>query len=257
MAGRCSVEAEMKHIKSFGIIVGLASLGVFLGIGLHLFNTLPVKYGASPVLSVSSKPYPPDAGHFTYAYESFDWMNKNADVIVAGRVMAVGETKWNQDSGEYWEEVFQDDSGYETIISAMPYYEITMSVDRLVADSPGIKEGQLIITVIGFSPLDQQAEASPFHPKNGDEIVAFVRQGEIGWYSGEITYNREAGLETGRKVVMLFMGGPDNSHLLRNENGLYYRPSAKESPFSALEELTAAIPLDELAELIQEKRTAP
>jgi hypothetical protein len=171
--------------------------------------------------------------------------------------MTIGETRWNQDSGQYWEETFQY-SGYETIVSALPYYEITMSVDRLLADSPGIKEGQLIITVMGTSLLDHQEEASPIHPKSGDEIVAFVRQGEIGWRRGEITYNKEDGsLETGRKAAMLLMGGPDNSHLLRNENGLYYRPSAEDSPFSPVEELTSAISLEELAKMVQEKRTTP
>jgi len=184
-------------------------------------------------------------------------MNKNADVIVAGRAMAIGETKWNQDSGEYWEEVFQDDSGYETIVRAVPYYEITMSADDLIADSLGLKEGHLIITVIGFSPLDQQAEAPTFHPKIGDEIVAFVRQAEIGWYSGEITYNREDGFETGRRDALLLIGGPDNSHLLRNENGLYYRPSAKESLFSPAAELTGAITLEQLDRIVHEKRTTP
>lgn len=67
-------------------------------------------------------------------------MIKNADVIVAGKVIAIGETRWNQDSGQYWEETFQY-GAYETIVSALPYYEITMSVDRLLADSPGIEEG--------------------------------------------------------------------------------------------------------------------
>jgi hypothetical protein len=211
----------------------------------------------SQKLSFRETIQPVDLYQDSYAYESFEWMLENADVIAAGKVLAIGQTRWNQDNWEYWEKSLQDDSGSETVVSAMPYYEITMSVDRLIADSLGIKEGHLIITVIGFSPLDQQAEAPAFHPKIGDEIVAFVRQGEIGWYSGEITYNREDGFEIGRKTALLFVGGPDNAHLITNGQGLYHRPSATQSPFAPAEELTRAISLDELATMVGEKRAAP
>lgn len=245
----------MKYIKFFGVIVGLAILGVILGIGLNLIGILTIKDNNTPVLSASGEPNPPDIFNSTYEYVPFETMVKDADVIVVGKVMTVGETRWNQDSGEYWEEIFQYD-GYETIVSALPYYEITMSVDRLIADSLGIKSNQLVITVIGTSPIDAEDLASSIHPKDGDEIVAFVRQGEIGWFRGEITYDKENGvLETGRKATILFMGGPDNSHLLRNQDGFYYRPSAEYSPFPPLEELTRAIPLEELVRLVQEKRT--
>ena len=247
----------MKHTRSLGVVAGLTSLGILLGIGLNLFCTHLANNSTPTVLSTSSNLHPPDSVYPTYAYESLGWMNRQAGAIVAGTVMAIGKTKWNQDSGEYWEKLFQDDSGHDTIVSATPFYEITMSIDRLVAGSLGVKEGQLVITVIGFNPLVQQVEAPAFHPKVGDRIIAFIRQGEIGWYSGEITYNRQDGFEIGRKSVLLLLGGPDNSHLLRNENGLYYRPSAKESPFSPPAELTRAISLEELAQMVREKRTMP
>ena len=260
----------MKYLKFFGTIVGLASLGVILGLSLNLFNIFPIKDGNTPalnassepslpdkdgntpVLSTSSKPSPPDIFDSTYEYVPFETMIKEAGVIVAGKVIAVGETRWNQDSGEYWEETFKD-GDYETIVSALPYYEITMSVDQLLADSLGVKDGQLIITVIGTSPVDNQELASPIHPKSGEEIVAFVRQGEIGWRSGPITYNKDDGsLETGRKAAILFLGGPDNSHLLKNESGLYYRPSAKDSP---VEEQISPMSLEDLTKIVQDKRT--
>jgi hypothetical protein len=182
----------MKYMKFFGAIVGLASLGVILGISFSLFNTFPVKDGITSVLNASSKPIPPDTFESTYEYVPFETMIKEANVIVAGKVVAISETRWNQDSGEYWEETFKD-GDYETIVSALPYYEITMSVDQLLADSLGVKESQLIITVIGASPVDHPEQASPIHPKSGDEIVAFVRQGEIGWRSGPVTYNKDEG----------------------------------------------------------------
>jgi hypothetical protein len=241
----------MKYIKFLGAIVGLASLGVILGISLNLFNVFPLKEDITPVLNASSKPRPPDNYHSTYEYVPFERMIKEADVIVAGKVVAISETRWNQDNGEYWEEIFKD-GDYETIISALPYYEITVSVDQLLADSLGIKEDQLIITTIGMSPIDHQDQASSIHPKSGDEIVAFVRQGEIGWRSGPITYNKEEGsLETGRKAALLLLGGPDNSHLLRDGNGLYYRPSAKDSP---IEEQISPMSLEDLTQSVQDKR---
>ena len=52
---------------------------------------------------------------------------------------------------------------------------------------------------------------------------------------------------TGRKAALLLLGGPDNSHLLRDENDLYSRPSAKDSPVDeqispmSLEDLTKRI----------------
>lgn len=247
----------MKYVKLFGLIVGLAGLGVILGISLNFISILTANGSNASVLSASGESSPPDMINSTYEYVPFETMVKDADAVVAGEVLTIGETRWNQDNGEYWEQIFQYD-GYETIVSALPYYEITMSIDRLIADSLGIKSNQLVITVIGTSPRDAEDLASSMHPKDGDEIVAFVRQGEIGWFRGEITYDKENGsLETGRKATMLFMGGPDNSHLLRNQNGLYYRPSAEYSPFPPLEEFTRAIPLEELVRLVQEKRTTP
>jgi hypothetical protein len=238
---------KMKPAKIFGALVGLASFGIFLGFSLNLFNVYPFKEDTTPVLNISSAPTPPDIFTSDYEYVPFETMIKEADVIMAGKVIAIGETRWNQDSGEYWEETFKDGVG-ETRVSALPYYEITVSVNQLLADSLGVKEDQLIITVIGMSPVDHQAQASTIHPKNGDEIVAFMRQGEISWRSGPVTYNKEEGsLETGRKAAMLLLGGPNNSHLLRDGNGLYYRPSAKDSP---VDEQISPMSLEDLTEWV-------
>lgn len=246
----------MKHIKLFGLIVGLTSLGIILGLSLNLFNSFPSKDDHTPIVGDAHQPQPPAIFNSSYAYLPFETMIKEAEVIVAGKVIAIGETRWNQDSGQYWEETFPS-NGYETVVSALPYYEITMSVDHLLADSLGVKDSQLVIIVIGPSPIDHQAEASSIHPKSGDDIVAFVGQGEIGWRSGQITYNKDDGsLETGRKAALLLMGGPDNSHLLKNADNLYDRPSAKDSPYPPAEELTAPISLETLAKMVQEKRAA-
>jgi hypothetical protein len=244
----------MRHIRLFATITGLVILGVILGISLYLFSVNADNNTTST--STSNMPIPSSIFEGSYEYASMERMFKEANVIVAGKVLSISETKWNQDSGEYWEETFQH-NGSETIVGALPYYEITMSVDNLLADSLGVKNGQLTITTIGISPVDDQEEASPFHPKSGDEIVAFVRQGEIGWRGGEIRYNKEDGsIETGRKAALLFMGGPDTSHLLKNEAGLYFRPSAESSPFPPEEELTTAVSIEDLARTIHEERAA-
>ncbi|MCL7453403.1 MAG: hypothetical protein M8467_10190 [Anaerolineae bacterium] len=211
----------------------------------------------SQKLSFRETIQPVDLYQDSYAYESFEWMLENADVIAAGKVLAIGQTRWNQDNGEYWEESLQDDSGSETVVSATPCYTLTLSVDRLLVGSLGLKEDRLVTTVVGVSPLDQPAATPPFHPRIGDEIVAFVRRGEIGWYNGDIRYDPEGGFEIGRKTALLFVGGPDNAHLITNGQGLYYRPSATQSPFAPAAELTRAISLDELATMVGEKRAAP
>jgi len=211
----------------------------------------------SQKLSFRETIQPVDLYQDSYAYESFEWMLENADIIAAGKVLAIGQTRWNQDNGEYWEESLQDDSGFETVVSATPCYTLTLSVDRLLVGSLGLKEDRLVTTVVGVSPLDQPAATPPFHPRIGDEIVAFVRRGEIGWYNGDIRYDPEGGFEIGRKTALLFAGGPDNAHLIINGQGLYHRPSATQSPFAPAAELTRAISLDELATMVGEKRAAP
>ena len=66
------------------------------------------------------------------SYQSlpFAEMARAAELVVAGQVTAVSETRWNQDSGAFWEESNIDAQGLETVDSALPYYEVTVLADR-------------------------------------------------------------------------------------------------------------------------------
>lgn len=104
---------------------------------------------------------------------------------------------------------------------ALPYYEVTISPEQVIADSFGVKD-QLVVTVVGTSPVDYQTTAQDFGLKSGDEIIAFVEQGEIAWWNGRVTYNKTAGsFEMGMKPVLMFMGYPGDSYLLKGPDGLY------------------------------------
>ena len=130
------------------------------------------------------------------------------------------------------------------------YYEVTISPEQIIADSFGIKEDQLVITVLGTSPTDYQITDHDYRLKSGDEIIVFVRQGEIAWWNGKVTYNKEtSSFESGRKLVLLFMGVPNNSYLLKGQDGLYR--------FLATQEQSSPLSLGELTKLIQEKRGMP
>jgi len=220
-------------------LLGAMGVGLNAGVNETTTNSEIKSYSGPPAAAVE----------MSYGAVTFEEMIERANVILTGRVTNIGETRWNQDSGAYWEETIKDEIG-ETTVPALPYYEVTISPEQIIADSFGILADQLVVTVIGTSPVDYPATDHDASLKRGDEIVAFVRQGEIAWYNGKVTYNKATfSFETGMKPVLLFMGYPDNSYLLKGQDGLYRflaRPE-QPSPFS----------LGELTKLIQEKRGMP
>lgn len=242
----------MKPAKLIFSILGLAGLGVAVGLTIRLLGAMGVGFGAgvnqttnSDIKSYSGRP--PARVQFSYGAVSFEEMVKGASVILAGKVTNIGETKWNQDSGAYWEKTIKDEIG-ETTVTALPYYEVTISPEQIIVESFGVKD-QLVVTLIGTSPADYPIAAEDFGLKSGADIIAFVEQGEIAW-GNEVTYNEATySFESAMKPVLGFMGYPRDSYLLKGEDGLYRflgRPEPSR-PFSS----------GELAELIQEKRGMP
>jgi hypothetical protein len=86
-----------------------------------------------------------------------------------------------------------------------------------------------------------------FNLKPGDEIIVFVRQGQIAWRSGEVTYDQEtSSFDSSWKSALLFMGNPANSYVLKGADNLY-RSSADQEQASPLS-------WDELIKVIEEIR---
>jgi hypothetical protein len=134
----------------------------------------------------------------SYQTMSFDEMARAADVVVAGRVTAVSPTRWNQDSGEWWERTIVDGYGLQTVDSALPYYEITVAADRLLVDGLGLASAPdepVVFTVVGTSPLDVPAadgvtvQLGGFGPGAvdapvGGTVAVFARQTQLAWRDG-------------------------------------------------------------------------
>ena len=64
-------------------------------------------------------PTPNDVG-VTYRAVPFTEMARTADVAAAGVVVAISPTRWNQDSGQYWDETRVDAAGRSTTETALP-----------------------------------------------------------------------------------------------------------------------------------------
>jgi len=178
---------------------------------------------------------------FCYAAISREEMIDQADLIFVGRVVNITPARWNQESGEYWDEDETEDP-YDT---ALLYHEIELAILRPVVDSIGVGE-KAVITVLGNSPVGPQPEMpglringrpviieeadSPVHDlKVGDQVLVFAEQGEIAWR------------EEGMRPVLTLMGYPQDSYVVQGEDGLYHfwRPD-REPPLS-LEALLAQI----------------
>jgi hypothetical protein len=81
--------------------------------------------------------------HVDYVTLSTEEAIRQASAIVIGRVKHISAPRWNQDSGEYW-----DDSS--TAMSSLLYYEATLVVEESIRGGyqPGDK---ITLTVLGNS----------------------------------------------------------------------------------------------------------
>ncbi|GAB4578771.1 MAG: hypothetical protein Fur0022_15080 [Anaerolineales bacterium] len=183
-------------------------------------------------------------------------MITNADVILVGEVKSISPTQWNQDSGEYWEDVYEGvtDVGEKlnTSFSAWPVHFIQLSVQERIVDEIGVGK-ELTLTVLGKSPLigtgSEQADGitvegeagTPGTLKVGDRIIVFVVQTELAWRDPnqpiKFLTNEDGAtyFDYGKRVIFDFISMPANSYLVDGKDGLYYSvPEAtiQEEPLS-------------------------
>lgn len=154
----------------------------------------------------------------SYVEYPLDTMMSEAGVIFHGQVVETSQTRWNQDSGEYWN-------------GGLPYHEIVFAVGQPIV---GEVQEQVKMIVLGNTPLDDQVALESGHSLQiGDELVVFARQTELAWREME------------QMPALMFMGSPESSMLTQKEDGLFY---AIDGQFYSLAEWVAQI---------QQKRTAP
>jgi hypothetical protein len=219
----------------FGHALGLGHTNQGCGVGSGPTMCAYTNYGESNKRSLETddrnginaiypNPYKPsksDAEHveigFSYTGASFEDRIERSNLIFAGTVMNMSPTQWNQDSGEYWEEEVDG-----TVYTALPFYTVEVSVDKLtVADSSIGKSRGVILTILGANPLTSKEDAVTkrgpvFNSLNadvpdlqvGDEIIVFARKTELAWRDG-------------KRPIWQLIGLPTESYLLKGDDGLY------------------------------------
>lgn len=160
----------------------------------------------------------------SYADVAIDEQIEQANIIFAGTVTNISKTLWNQDSGEYWEEVVKDEGG-ETLHVALPYYTIELVVDQPIVNTQ--KGETLVVTVIGTSPLEEQQASSKYSLQVGSEVVIFLRRSEMAWRDG-------------KRPILQLMSAPEKSCFLRGDDGLYQTAHQNEG-MTSLDKLMARI----------------
>lgn len=166
----------------------------------------------------------------TYADVAFSDRVAQADLIVVGKVTNISQTLWNQDSGEYWEETSADGS---TLITGISYYTIDIEVNQsVVAD---VAAATVAVTAIGENTLVGEAASSEQNDqlKVGDEVVVFAQKSEMAWR------------ENGTRSILQLMGIPNESYLIKGEDGLYHSVNSS----------VPAISLEDLIDDITEQRS--
>ncbi len=169
--------------------------------------------------------------HACYAAISREEMIAQADVILVGKVTNVSPTRFNQDSGEYWDDA--DDADSESAV--VPIHQIDMTVLQPIVDTLGVGDA-VVVTVSGNSPLEQPLGSaaglimagSPSHNLEvGEQVIAFLGQTDLIWRDGT-------------RPVLMFMGFPAESYLVLRSDGLYHDDWLDKEPVS-LEALIAQV----------------
>lgn len=172
----------------------------------------------------------------SYANVSIDEQIEVADVIFVGAVIHISETHWNQDSGEYWEEVVYDEIG-DTRYVGLPIYTIELLVKQPIVGNMQ-QNDSLIITVVGASPLEDNHESvdNEYVLQDGDNVVMFARNSELAWREGT-------------KPILQLMSAPEQSYFLQGDDGLY-----RTAQLNARNQPEKAVSLDDLLTRIAQKR---
>lgn len=127
---------------------------------------------------------------FEFSYEalSADERIRRSTAIIHGSIISISETKWNQDSHEYWEDESEDG---RTLYTAIPFYEIEVQAgDQFKGSSKDV----WTITVLGAN--------SDF--SIGDEATFFVRETELAWRNDE---HRRVVMPVSEPSFSILLGG--------------------------------------------------
>ncbi len=175
------------------------------------------------------------------AYFTQEELLKGADLIFAGKVLAISPTRWNQDSDEYWTEITEegvtsDGERLTTTHSAWPVYEIKLSVTQPIVDEIGVNH-EVVLTLLGKSPSEAdinnttygvQVDAETVNLHIGQELVVFATQAELAWrepnHPIELKTNPDGSsyFDIGKRSIITLMGAPANAYLLKGSDELYY-----------------------------------
>ena len=159
--------------------------------------------------------------HASYAAMSFDERLARAEAIFTGTVMEVSPTRWNQDSGDYWQDV---DAQGEQVRQALPFYTVTLALRETLAGA--LADKFVTVTILGVSPRAAGFDSAERPLQVGDDAVILARQTELTWRDGS-------------RLVWYLLGDPSESYLVKSADGLYRLPGAVEGLTQAA--LTAQI----------------
>lgn len=141
---------------------------------------------------------------FTYIEVSATEAIDQASAIVIGTVDHLSPTRWNQDSGEYWEDP-------STGMANLPYYEIAITVEQSIRGNYEPNE-KVIVTVLGNSPTDLPLLADEERPVFAEEY--FIQSGERVLLLLE---TRAMAWRTGPQDRLMVVGGPQGKYLLTQD----------------------------------------
>lgn len=151
----------------------------------------------------------PTSFHASYAEMSFEERLSQAEAIFTGVVTEISPTRWNQDSGAYWQEV---DAAGEQVRQALPLYTVTLAVQGSLAGATP-PDKFVTLTVLGGSPLEKGFDSAERPLQIGDETVILARQTELAWRDGT-------------RLVWYLLGNPYQSYLVKSADGLYHLPDS-------------------------------
>jgi hypothetical protein len=173
-------------------------------------------------------------GSASYAYMSREERIAKAQAIFVGKVTAISESYWNQDSGEEWRKA-PDDPNQNSPASLM-IHTITIEIEQSIVEVIKLDK-EINVTVIGKSPNDGPTDDQL---KVGDKAVFFVAERNLAWRQG------------GMKKKLMMVNSPGDSFFIYQSDGFYHTQFNDRPPVSAsLEDL-----INEIAKL-REVRLQP
>jgi hypothetical protein len=174
-------------------------------------------------------PEPQALVHLMYQTQTFPQMAVKANAVLAGQVVGIGGTRWNQDDGSFWD---REMSSGQTE-TALPYYEITLRVDDPIVDTTtqNLAAGHdVVLTVVGMNPRDEQEIATNLGIGSGDHgpeglqvgqrIVVFAQNTQMAWREGT-------------RPVLQLMGHPEQAYFTTVRGG-NFESHAQEAPSGSL-----------------------